>query len=737
MLESDPPSEIKTLHKSARPPSTRIRSASALLLVALSACSSNTTQVEEPTQTTLSISLSRANVTLIFLGASQSLVATVRDQDGKTVAATVSWTSADATVATVDGVGTVVATGKGTTTITASVGSVSATATVVVNQLPTNLSVVAGGGQRGVAGSTLPDTIVVLVADEGGAPVEGVDVTFAPSATAGSVNVTTARSDASGHVRVVWTLGSAYGPQEVVASVNPFQVSIPAFSWSDTPAADLVFASAVTLSRTTPSTLEPVGLLATVKNQGDLATGAPWRLQVLAGATELFSEERAALDAGEEVSLEFEVGPLPAGTSSLQVVLDPLDAVVELIETNNVAARNVSVVAQTSVNPDGIVSGLSALQGEQLLFRVDVPPGGPRALNIRIGATSQTQDVDLFVEAGERPTNKEGYDDCVSAKTPGSPESCQLVYPEGTYHILLDAFYAFSGVTMTLETGDAVVPFDISLSFVGTVPASVQNAASAAASRWEELIIGDVTDVTIGSPENIDACVEGETVSGTIDDIQIFVQVTSFTSPTTLASAGPCAYRTFGELPAWGVLKVNQDKISQLEAEGGLVDVMIHEMGHVLGLGTMWEQKDLLRNPSIGNPGADTHFIGARARAAFDAAGGTSYVGAKVPVENSTGNEGSDDGHWRESVFRTELMSPSYESGAVKPVSAITVESFRDLGYGVDVSAADAYTLPAAALAAAPAVTPAGPGLIGFRGDVRRGPVVFVGKDGKTGRVRW
>ena len=726
---------LQTPHLSGR---TRLRPTAAAFALAFAtfACSSNTTEVEEePTQTT--ITLSRSTVTLIYLGATETIVATVRDQNGDAVVANVSWSTADASVATVDGSGTVVATGKGTTTVTASVGSVSATATVVVNQIATKLSVVEGNAQRGVAGTTLPDTIVVLVADEGGAPVEGVDVTFLPSSTAGSLNVATARSDALGRVRVVWTLGSGYGPQEIVATVTPFQVRISAFSWSDTPSPDLVFASAVTLSRSTPSTLEPVGLLATVKNQGDLATGAPWRVQVLAGDTELFSEERAALGPGEEVSLELEIGPLPEGRTALQVVLDPLDAVAELIETNNLAARNVSVVAQTSVDPDGVVSGLSALEGEQLLFRVDVPPGSPRALTIRIGATSENQDVDLFVEAGERPTTKEGYDDCVSTKTPGSPESCQLVYPEGTYHILLDAFYAFSGVTMTLETGDDVVPFDISLSFVGTLPASVQNAAAAAASRWEELIIGDVTDVEIGTPQNINNCVEGESVSGTIDDIQIFVQVTSFTSPTTLASAGPCAYRTFGELPVWGVIKVNQDKISQLEAEGGLVDVMVHEMGHVLGLGTMWEQKELLRNPSVGNPGADTHFIGARARAAFDAAGGTSYVGAKVPVENSTGNEGSDDGHWRESVFRTELMSPSYESGAVKPVSAITAESFRDLGYGVDVSAADAYTLPAFAPATAPAVAPAGTGLTGFRGDVRRGPVVFVGKGGRTSTVRW
>ncbi len=286
---------------------------------------------------------------------------------------------------------------------------------------------------------------------------------------------------------MVWTLGAEYGPQEVVASVSPFQVRVSAISWSETPSPDLVFASAVTLSRTTPSTLEPVGLRATVKNQGDLSTGAAWRVQVLAGGIEIFSEEQPALGPGAQVELDLEVGGLPEGRTDLTLVLDALDQVAELIESNNEAPRTVNVIAQTSISPDGTVSGLSAALGEQLLFRVDVPPGGPRALTIRIGATSADEDVDLFVEEGVRPTTKEGYDDCVSLNTPGSPESCQLVFPEGTYHILLDAFYAFDDVTMTLETGDSIVPFDISVTFVGTVPTSVQNAArprtSASASR--------------------------------------------------------------------------------------------------------------------------------------------------------------------------------------------------------------------------------------------------------------
>ena len=64
----------------------------------------------------------------------------------------------------------------------------------------------------------------------------------------------------------------------------------------------------------------------------------------------------------------------------------------------------------------------------------------------------------------------------------------------------------------------------------------------------------------------------------------------------------------------------------------------------------------LLHDSSRDTPGADTHFEGERAIAAFVAAGGANYLGARVPVENDP-NGGTMDDHWRESVFGTELMS--------------------------------------------------------------------------------
>jgi hypothetical protein len=61
-------------------------------------------------------------------------------------------------------------------------------------------------------------------------------------------------------------------------------------------------------------------------------------------------------------------------------------------------------------------------------------------------------------------------------------------------------------------------------------------------------------------------------------------------------------------------------------------------------------------------------------------------------VEN-TGGSGTANVHWRESVFGNELMT-GWLSGSTQPLSRITVGSLADIGYQVDMNAADQYTPP-------------------------------------------
>ena len=63
-----------------------------------------------------------------------------------------------------------------------------------------------------------------------------------------------------------------------------------------------------------------------------------------------------------------------------------------------------------------------------------------------------------------------------------------------------------------------------------------------------------------------------------------------------------------------------------------------------------------------------------------------------MPVEN-TGGVGTRGSHWRETVFRTELMS-GFIDAAGNPISRVTVASLGDLGYQVDLDSAEPYALP-------------------------------------------
>jgi Leishmanolysin len=124
-----------------------------------------------------------------------------------------------------------------------------------------------------------------------------------------------------------------------------------------------------------------------------------------------------------------------------------------------------------------------------------------------------------------------------------------------------------------------------------------------------------------------------------------------------------------------------------VDAAGTLNDVVAHEMGHVLGFGTVWEQKSLLKqggssNPTFSGPGAMEEYRVLRG-------GGRRR---RVSVENTAG-PGTRDVHWRETVFRNELMS-GFISAPGNPLSRLTAASLGDLGYEVDVDAGEPFTLP-------------------------------------------
>ena len=225
-------------------------------------------------------------------------------------------------------------------------------------------------------------------------------------------------------------------------------------------------------------------------------------------------------------------------------------------------------------------------------------------------------------------------------------------------------------------------------------------------------------------PATLASC-GGRAVSGTIDDLLIVAEISPIDGVgNILGQAGPCYIRSVGKLPFLGHMQFDSADIAQLEAAGRLDSVILHEMMHVIGFGTVWTNLALL----TGSGTADPFFTGTGANSAFLSFNdGNTYVGSPVPVEN-TGGTGTVNSHWRETVFKSELMT-GWLSGSSQPFSRTTAASLADLGYTVDLTRADAYSI-LSALRAGSAEDEEPRVFLG--GDVRLIPPVAVDDEGRA-----
>ncbi|MCY4427041.1 MAG: hypothetical protein OXC05_08435, partial [Halieaceae bacterium] len=236
--------------------------------------------------------------------------------------------------------------------------------------------------------------------------------------------------------------------------------------------------------------------------------------------------------------------------------------------------------------------------------------------------------------------------------------------------------------------------FDIELVFLDRFTEGKKRVLQYAARRWMSVITEDLPDyeftrkvIAAGPAGPLYEIHPGER----IDDLRIYVISFKYGSfekvdGTLIAGLGSPGTLRENHLPVVGFIQLS----SILSSSGRLLGTGLHEIGHALGFGTLWGPLGFRsQNPPQDDPNADPHFNGPLAIAAFDDAGGRDYTGEKVPVER-------DGSHWRDSVLPGELM------GRGGRLSAITVQSLADLGYGVDVTRADPYTLPGASTIARP-----------------------------------
>ena len=240
----------------------------------------------------------------------------------------------------------------------------------------------------------------------------------------------------------------------------------------------------------------------------------------------------------------------------------------------------------------------------------------------------------------------------------------------------------------TAGSADGEAGFDIQLDFAGgNWTATLQQAFIDTA----DYLVSVITD-DIGG---------GARYRGTvIDDLYISAEVTQIDGTGgVLGQAGPTAAWTTNDLTAAGQMQFDVADAADFFSRGLWDDIIIHEMMHVLGFGTLWNygsHAGLVQNGS--------EYVGPNALAAYNDALGLTGTGNEetfIPVETD-GGSGTAGGHWDEAALTNELMTgyinddhDPYSTGD-NVLSKFSVMALADLGYAIDYTpwTDTAYTDP-------------------------------------------
>jgi hypothetical protein len=241
--------------------------------------------------------------------------------------------------------------------------------------------------------------------------------------------------------------------------------------------------------------------------------------------------------------------------------------------------------------------------------------------------------------------------------------------------------------------------YQIAFQFSPSVESRFRSSFEAAGKRWEGIITGDQAD--IDKPVPASECLNGFPDVPAVDDVVILVDTFTEGPGDLLGQAGPCFTRLSNNLTLVGIMRFDTADLDRLAQKSQLEGTIVHEMGHVLGVGTLWEEKGLVqlansnRNPQT-ECDTNPQYIGAKGKLEWQKLGRS----GNVPLEKGYGT-GTCEGHWDEDTLKNELMTGFLDVGT-NPLSRLSIASLEDLGYTVNYVPADAYGLLTAPIGLSP-----------------------------------
>jgi hypothetical protein len=552
----------------------------------------------------------------------------------------------------------------------------------------TTLEIVSAGTQTGTAGKLVPQTPSFVVKDQGGNPMAGVPVTVFVAAGGGTLASAATQSGAGPTPIGQWTLGQKIATNRVTVSV----ASLSSLSFTaDGVAGAIAKVSPIGTTAFTGrigGTIEP-GPRALITDEFDNAiVGATVTIEPGAGTsvpvTTIVTDENGAI-------------MVPAWT------LGPASGVYTL----TVSAGGVSTEFSATAT-SGPPASITVFEGGAQSALAATPLTSPLRLKVedQFGNNVDNEVVQFELVAGggslestTAQTNNIGIVD-VPTWTMGRTDVPQTIR-------------AVAGTVSHELTLKVATQFKIDVRFHGGITPEREAVFARAAQRIQGIVTNDLFNI---GPSAIDvgACTDpqnpifaGVTHTDPIDDLVIYATVRPIDGAgKILGMAGPCYVRPPFEPPygppVLGIMVLDEADVANLESQGRLEDVILHEMLHVLGVGgTYWFARGLLQGANT----LDVRYTGALARAGCVENGGATVCGTTVPVESCTPapppeegvvcQSGTANSHWRESTFANELMTGFINAGG-NHFSTMTIGALADLGYLVNHAPRDEYSLPVA-----------------------------------------
>jgi hypothetical protein len=517
-----------------------------------------------------------------------------------------------------------------------------------------------------VVRSTVSPSVVLV--DTRNRPVSGAQVTFEVTAGGGTIATPVVVTDASGRAAANWTLSAVAGTNRAVARA-PGEAAVTFTVTGEADAAAEMKAYTAVPEIAAVSSAVPTAPAVRVSDQyGNAVAGVQVDFTVVqgggsvAGGTQQTSADGVATAGGwtmgaaqvENVLLANAAGLAPVRFSTRAVAVTEDGLQISKLAGDDTTCPVNTTGCRFAVRVGKASGGAAA--GEAVLWR---GPGGVTSTSV---------------------TNANGL-----ATSPNIGNNIAM----GSY--TQSAQLLGSGAEVVFNY--RLVPnggFNMEIRFVSDASPAIRTAFEQARARWQQVITGKLPDFSLTGSNQVqaNACgIDHPVINEVVDDLLILVQIVPIDGPgKILGSAGPCMVRGSSNLPILGVIKLDSDDLELMETNGTLRDVILHEIGHVLGLGTLWSRFSLVQ----GAGSSDPYYTGVRAQPGFVLGGGSVVNG--VPLENS-GGAGTRDSHWRETTFANELMTGFINRGG-NPLSSITVGSLMDMGYQVNFGAADGYALP-------------------------------------------